>query len=124
MPETEIKKKRFDLEERTTNFGVQALRFARSVPKNLLTAPLISQFIRSATSIGANYCEANCAESKKDFVHKIGICKKEASETRHWLRMFAEAVPELKKEMEHLQKEAHGLQLIFIAIAKKTRANM
>ena len=67
----------------------------------------------SGTSMGSNYCEADDAESSKDFIHKIGICKKEARETKHWLRMIAVAVPELKEEARVLWQEAKELHLIF-----------
>ena len=70
--------KKYDLEERTSKFAENILELVKAVPKNLLTKPLLEQLIRSATSIGSNYCEADCAESRKDFEHKLGICKKEA----------------------------------------------
>ena len=113
----------FDLEERTALFGVAVLHLVKKVPKNDIIKPVVSQLIRSGTSIGANYCEADCAESRKDFEHKIGICKKEAKETRYWLRMMAEGVPEMKEELKMLWKEANELHLIFIAIVKKSRLN-
>ena len=84
---------------------------------------MIDQLVRAGTSIGSNYCEADCTESKKDFEHKIGISKKEAKETKHWLRMIAKATPELKEEARKLWQEAHELQLIFITIIKKSRIN-
>ena len=70
-------KKIFDLEERTAKFGENIIDFCKNIPKNVITTPMINQLIKSGTSVGANYCEADCAESKKDFEHKIGICKKE-----------------------------------------------
>jgi four helix bundle protein len=70
-------KRRYDLEERTAKFGEEIIRFAKKIPENSITKPLIIQLIKSGTSIGANYCEADDAESKKDFKHKISICKKE-----------------------------------------------
>ena len=73
--------------------------------------------------MGANYCEADCAESRKDFEHKLGICKKEAKETKHWLRMVAKAVPDLKNEAKILWKGSNELQLILISIIKKSKAN-
>ena len=111
------------MEERTALFGEHAIVFAKMIPRNTITLPLIGQFIRSSTSIGANYCEADCAESRKDFAHKLGICKKEAKETKHWLRMIIQAIPELTKEASILQKEATELQLIFISIVRKTKLN-
>ena len=117
------KPKVFDLEERTALFGMTVIRFVKKVARNDITRPIIDQLIRSGTSIGANYCEADCAESKKDFEHKIGICKKEAKEARYWMRMMAEAVPEMKEELQVLWKEVNELHLIFIAIVKKSRLN-
>lgn len=119
MPPTE--KKIYDLEERTAVFGETIIRVLKKIPKTAITTPLISQRVRSGTSIGANYCEADCAESKKDFEHKIGISKKEAKETRYWIRMIAEAVPEMKEELKALWKEVHELHLIFITIVKNSR---
>src|SRR6187399_3250138 len=90
------KTQRFDLEERTARFGEGVIAFAKKIPRNPVTLPLISQLVRSGTSVGANYCEADDAVSKKDFRHKICICKKEARETKHWLRMLATADETLK----------------------------
>lgn len=109
-------KKRFDLEERTGHFGEQIIRFARKIPPDNVTRSLVTQLVKAGTSVGANYCEADDAESKKDFRHKIGICKKEARETKHWLRMIAIAVPELTEEARELWQEAKELNLIFNAI--------
>lgn len=113
----------YDLEERTAKFGENLLHFAQKIPRNTVTIPIISQLVRSGTSVGSNYCEADCAESKKDFEHKIGICKKEAKETKHWLRMVAAVAPELAEEGRRLWQEAHELQLIFITIVKQSRLN-
>ncbi len=123
MQNTKTEKRTYDLEERTATFGETVIAFAKKIPKNVLTIPLISQFVRSGTSIGANFCEADCAESRKDFVHKLGICKKESKETMHWLRMITKATPELQDEARSLWKEANELQLIFISIVKKTKEN-
>ncbi len=111
----------FDLEERTANYGVAIIKFCRNLPKSEITKNVIDQLVRSATSIGANYCEADCAESRKDFMHKLGICNKEAKETKHWLHMSAIAVPERADEARILWKEGHELNLIFVAIIKKTK---
>lgn len=106
----------FDLSERTAKFGEGIISFVHKLPETIVVKPLISQIIRSGTSIGANYMEADAAESKKDFRHKIGICKKESKETLHWLRMIAHAVPERKEECGKLWQEAHELTLIFSKI--------
>lgn len=110
----------YDLEERTARFGECVIDFVRSLSKNDANRTLSSQIIRSATSIGANYMEANGASSKKDFRNKIYICRKESNETKHWLRMMARANPERKEECQKLWKEAHELTLIFAKIAKSS----
>ena len=117
----EVSGRKYDLEERTAKFGEDVILFVSRTAKNLVTTPILSQLVRSATSIGANYCEADDAESKKDFKHKIGICKKEARETKHWLKMIGVACPELKKEIEKLWQEAKELHLIFNAINNKLK---
>jgi four helix bundle protein len=113
-------KSAFDLEERTALFGEAVIRFAKKISKNPVSTPLISQLVRADTSIGANYCEADDAVSKKDFKNKIGTCRKEARETKLWLRMIAAAEPELKVEARKLWQEAKELHLIFAAIWRKS----
>ncbi|MBU4351142.1 four helix bundle protein [Patescibacteria group bacterium] len=112
-------KNKYDLEERTAKFGEEILRFVKSIPRRVDTLPIISQLVRAGTSVGANYCEADDAESRQDFKHKIGICKKEARETKHWLRMVVVAVPESKIEAGILWQEAKELNLIFNSIINK-----
>lgn len=106
-------KPKFDLEERTAKFGEDVIIFCRGVRQDVITKPLINQLIRSGTSIGANYMEANSASSRKDFRNKICIAKKEAQETKHWLRMMAVGMPEKKEEIRKLWKEAQELTMIF-----------
>ena len=115
------KPQKFDLEERTAKFGEDIIEFAKKIPPISITLPLITQLVKAGTSVGANYCEADCAETKKDFEHEIGICKKESKETKHWLRMIAKAVPELKDESREHWKEANELNLIFSSIVNKSR---
>ncbi len=112
-------KQKYDLIERTSKFGEDTIEFAKTLPKNSINNPLISQVVRSGTSIGANYMEADGAESKRDFRHKIAICKKEAKETMHWFRMIAKANPGKKEQARKLWKEAHELALIFSSILRK-----
>jgi four helix bundle protein len=114
-------KQKFDLEERTAKFGENTIEFAKQIPKNVITIPLINQLIKAATSIGSNYCEAECAETRKDFEHKLGICKKESKESKHWLRMIARAIPQLRDISRKLWKESDELQRIFIASIKKSK---
>ncbi|KPJ55232.1 four helix bundle protein [Parcubacteria bacterium DG_72] len=112
---------KYNLEERTAKFGEEIIRFAKKIPKSSITSPLITQMVKAGTSVGANYCEADDAESGQDFKHKIGICKKESRETKHWLRMIAVACPELKDEARKLWQEAKELNLIFNSIVNKIR---
>lgn len=113
------KTKIYDLCQRTGKFGEQIILFLKTLQENSVNRPLISQLVRSATSIGANYMEADAAESKKDFQHKIGICKKEAKETLHWLHMVAVANPNKKNICKELWQETHELTLIFSSILLK-----
>ncbi len=117
-------KPKYDLEERTSQFGIAVIQFCKKIPETIITKPLIIQLVRSATSIGANYCEADNAESRKDFLHKIAICKKEAKETKHWLRMITEAAPELKENISPLLQETKEFTLIFNAISISTKNNL
>jgi four helix bundle protein len=105
----------YDLLERTAQFGESVIRFCKKVPRNPVNTTLISQLVRSGTSVGANYCEADDAVSKKDFKNKIGTCRKEAKETKHWLRMIACAEDALKPEARTVWREARELHLIFCA---------
>ena len=109
-------KKKYDLEERTAQFGEAIIELVKTFPRDPINSPLISQIVRSGTSIGANYVEADGAESKKDFQHKISICKKESKETKHWLRMIVKANPNRRDECQKLSKEAQELSLIFSSI--------
>jgi four helix bundle protein len=109
----------FDLEERTARFGESVVRFAKKNRMTTISEPLLNQLVRSATSIGANYCEADDSGSKKEFKYRIGICKREARETKHWLRMLAAAIDEsadLTKEARAHWQEAKELHLIFASI--------
>ncbi len=111
----------YDLEERTAKFGENIIIFCKKIPRNIITNPMISQLVRAGTSVGANYSEADDAESGKDFKHKIGICKKESRECKHWLRMLVIAEIEIKEEARILWKEAKELNLIFNAINNKLK---
>ena len=111
----------YDLEERTAKFGENIIDFVKELRENTINKPLINQIIRSATSIGANYMEANQASSKKDFRNKINICRKESNETKHWLRMISRANPDKNEECRKSWKEAHELTLIFSKISLKCK---
>src|SRR4051812_8801979 len=113
--ETE-KKRVYGLKERTARFGEAVIYFAKTIPQNPLTNRLISQLVGAGTSVGANYVKADDSVSKKDFLKSIGTCGKEARETKHFLRMVARAVPELKLQPRELWMEARELHLIFSKI--------
>jgi len=111
----------YDLEERTARFGEQIIRFAKRIPFNPVTNRLIDQLVGAGTSVGANYCEADDGVSKADFRHRIGTCRKEARETKFFLRMVATAEPNLKTAAREIWKEARSLHLIFSRIWRSTR---
>ncbi len=120
---TQLNKQKYDLEERTSKFAERVIELSKKLPKNVVTTPIINQLIRAGTSIGANYCEANGASSKKDFKNKIFICKKESRETKYWLRLVAKAIDskELLKECRDLWQEAQEFNLIFSKIISSTK---
>lgn len=112
---------RYNLEERTAKFAEQIIKLCKLTKETVITRPIISQLIRSATSIGANYMEANGASSKRDFANKIYICRKEVQETKHWLRMFATTEPDKKEEIRKSWRECQELTLIFSKISGSLR---
>ena len=96
----------YDLEERTARLGEAVVAFAKKVPVNPVTMPIISQVVRAATSVGGNYCEADEADSGKEFRYRIGLCKREARECKHQIRMIVAAEPQLRDEARSLWQEA------------------
>jgi four helix bundle protein len=106
----------FDLAERTAAFGESVMRFSRSIRRDAVNMPLVRQFVRAATSIGASYVEADEAGSKKEFLYRISICRREARETQYWLRMLVASNPGLKENARQLWREARELVLILAAI--------
>lgn len=109
----QLNKKSYDLELRTEKFGKDVIDFCKTLSQDAISRPLISQIVRSGTSVGANYMEANGASSRKDFANKISICKKESQETKHWLRMLSHYFPGKEKEIKILWQEAQELTMIF-----------
>ena len=85
---------------------------------NEVTRPLIS-LVRAATSVGANYCEADEAESRKEFRYRIGVCKRESKESKFQVRMVVAAEPQLRDEARSIWQEAKELTLMFAAILRK-----
>lgn len=114
----------FDLFERTAVFGETLIEFRLALPTTPITSPLITQFVKAGTSLGANYGEADEAETKADFRHKIALCRKEAKETKHWCRMLAKACVKEAERLRALWKEANELHLIFCKIIRTTDANL
>ena len=110
----------YDLEERSAKFGEAVIRLLKTVPQNALTGRIINQLVGCATSVGANYCEADDGLSPKDFRKFIGICRKESRESKHFLRMLATAVPERTSECRTLYREARELNLIFSSILRRS----
>jgi len=119
QPET---KRIYDLEERTARFREAIIDFAKAIPQDPITNRIITQRIAAATSVGANYVEADDAVSKKEFLKNIGTCRKEARETKHFLRMIVGALPELKPQTRTLWLEAKELHLIFSKFGEISRS--
>jgi four helix bundle protein len=111
-----------DLEKRTKDFALRVVRFVGSLPKSKVTDVLGYQFLKSGTSIGANYREANRAESHDDFIHKISIVEKEASESQYWLELFEEADIGDKDERGWLVRECGELLAIFTAMGRTAKS--
>ncbi|HLG90635.1 MAG TPA: four helix bundle protein [Candidatus Saccharimonadales bacterium] len=109
----------FDLEERMSKFGEDIVIFCRGLRVDHVSRPIVTQLVRSATSIGANYAEANNASSKKDFRNKVHIVKKEVQETKHWLRMLKPCYPEHDEQIMTFWQEAHEFTLILQTIVNK-----
>lgn len=121
MSQFSRRNQKYDLKERTAKFAEDVIDFVRTLKSNSVNSRIISQLVGSSGSFGANYCEATEAESKKDFIHKIGICKKEIKETKHWLRLLARSNPEHKEKIRELWKEVQELLLIFSKISRSSK---
>ena len=113
--------KRYDLEDRTLSFARAVRDFVRQLPKSIPNAEDSRQLVRSSGSVGANYIEANEATSKKDFVYRIKISRKEVKESRYWLRLVdsGDQAP-LESRRKELEQEATELLKIFSAILVKS----
>ncbi len=110
----------FDLEERTAKFGEEVIYFVRGIEADHISKPLITQLVRAAGSVGANYCEADEASSKKEFRYRISLCKKESRESKHWLRLLVAACPNHREEARQLWSEANELTKVFAAIHRNS----
>ena len=114
--------KPYDLEDRTYEFGKAVRDFIRAIPMTLSNIEDAKQVVRSSGSVGANYIEANEAVSRNDFIHRLKICRKEARESRHWLRLlYTKGQATLDHQRESLMQEAYELTLIFSAILRKSK---
>ena len=119
---TEIKStKQYDLEKRTLNFAKEVRVFIKNIPKIIANFEDAKQVIRSSGSIGANYIEANESLSKKDFLMRIKICRKEAKETKYWMEIIdVNNDKNLNNEKNKLLNEAMELMMIMSAIMRKS----
>ncbi len=118
---TKIQKtKHYDLEDRTLKFAKDVIKFVKDLPKTIAIIEIIKQLVRSAGSVGANYIEANEALSKKDFIMRVKICRKEAKESRYWLRLTEVNSEDCENQRQLLIKEGTELMKIFGAILEKT----
>ncbi len=126
MPEIKSKEskrssKRFDLEDRTLAFAKRVRDFVKRLPNSLANIEDGKQVIRSSGSVGANYIEANESLSKKDFILRIKICRKEAKETGYWLKLLDIQNEQMEKERKDLVQESTELTKIFGAILQKSQ---
>lgn len=112
---------RKELEKRTKEFALRVIKFVANLPKNKITDILGYQLVGSGTSVGANYREANRAESRRDFVHKIGVVEKECSESQYWLEIFEESDIGDTEERRWLLKESGELLAIFTTIGRTAK---
>ncbi len=118
---TEVKNsKQYDLEERTLRFAKEVIKFVSILPKTMANIEIMKQIIKSSGSVGANYIEANEALSKKDFTMRVKICRKEAKESRYWLRLI-EVREDAEKRRQSLINEATELMKIFGSIVEKVK---
>ena len=109
-----------ELENRTKKFSVNIIRFTFSIPKTIEYHIIKTQLIKSATSVGANYREANRARSKADFIGRLKICQAEASETLYWLEILSEILQD-KHNLNILLNESNELLALFTAIINKLK---
>lgn len=115
--------RKFDLEERTLKFSKECIDLCKLLIRDCINIELISQLVRSSGSVGANYREANDSTTKKDFYHRIGICRREAKESKYWLELLLHTNQEFsdKDKIEQLIEEAFQLTKIFASIVKSNK---
>jgi len=113
--------RQYDLEERTLNFAKEVIEFVKTLPRTIANAEITKQVIRSSGSVGANYIEGNESLSKKDFVMRIKICRKESKESSYWLKLAEVKNSGGEDQRGVLIEEATQLTKIFSSIAEKSR---
>ena len=114
-------RRKFDLEERTTEFARKVIRLCKKLPRNPINNRLVGQVVGSSGSIGANYREANDALGKKDFLHSLRIARREAKESSHWLILLQEANLQEEKEIQSLIEEANEYKSILSSVIQKSQ---
>ena len=115
------KDKTYDLEERTLEFAKGIIRLCKKLPKDVINLELIAQLVKAAGSVGANYRESNESLSKKDFLYRIRITRKECKESTYWLELIKEANPNFAKEIDCYIQESRELRNIFTSILNKSK---
>ena len=121
MSEISNQKPVYDLEERTYLFAKNFRLILKKIPRTVYNEDDIKQLIRSSGSVGANYIEANESLSKKDFIHRTRIARKEAKESAYWIRLLSESDEHInQKEFANAYKEANELKRILSAILTKS----
>jgi four helix bundle protein len=113
-----MQNKKYDLEDRTLKFAKDCVDLCKLLIRDTINIELVSQLIRASSSIGANYREANDSTTKKDFFHRIGICRREAKESKYWLELLLHSNQKFSTKIEPLVDEALQLARIFASIAK------
>jgi len=114
---------RDELEKRTLEFSKNLISALKRLPRGLINDRLIGQAVSSGTSVGANYREANGAESEADFKHKINISFEEAKETRYWLDILIHTNPDQTKDLAPIRQESDELARIFGKAVSTCRTN-
>lgn len=110
-----------DIHERIYQFVLRVLKLLELLPKTPINLNIIDQCSRAVTSVGANDQEADACQSKRDFLAKYGIAKKELKETNYWLRLISDINPRFKPRMKDLIKEGQEILLIVSSIIVNTR---
>ena len=118
---TEYRNKPYDLEARTLQFARGVVRLCHTIPKDVVTTRIIGQLVNAAGSVGANYREANEAVSKKDFVHRMRISRKECKESGYWLELLKDGNQNVWGQIESFIKESQELRNIFTSIIEKSK---